>query len=84
MRCPTPSTADVGCGVADPAELRVVTLAAEGQTNAVIAESLFINLKTVESHLTRVYKKLGISDRGDLKNALAPGDDGSPDLPNAV
>jgi DNA-binding CsgD family transcriptional regulator len=53
-----------------PAELRVVRLATDGQTNGSIATSLFINLKTVESHLTRAYKKLGIGDRAELKAAL--------------
>jgi DNA-binding CsgD family transcriptional regulator len=54
-----------------PAELRVVKLAADGQTNGSIATSLFINLKTVESHLTRAYRKLGIADRAELKAALS-------------
>lgn len=53
-----------------PAELRVVKLAADGSTNVSIATALFINLKTVESHLTRAYKKLGIADRAELKAAL--------------
>ena len=53
-----------------PAELRVVKLAADGSTNVSIATSLFINLKTVESHLTRAYKKLGIGDRAELRAAL--------------
>ncbi len=70
-----------------PAELRVVTRAVAGHTNAVIAETLFINVKTVESHLTRVYKKLGISDRAELKAALeaalAPDDGGVPEVPRA-
>lgn len=54
-----------------PSELRVARLAAERHTNGSIAASLFINLKTVESHLTRAYKKLGIKDRADLTTALA-------------
>ena len=53
-----------------PAELRVVRLAALGQTNGAIADSLYINMKTVESHLTRAYKKLGITDRAELADAL--------------
>jgi DNA-binding CsgD family transcriptional regulator len=53
-----------------PAEQRVVRLAADGNTNASIATSLFINMKTVESHLTRAYKKLRITDRAELKAAL--------------
>ena len=57
-----------------PAELRVVKLAADGSTNVSIATSLFINLKTVESHLTRAYKKLGIGDRAELKAALDSSD----------
>ncbi len=57
-----------------PAELRVVKLAADGCTNVSIATSLFINLKTVESHLTRAYKKLGIGDRAELKAALDSSD----------
>ena len=55
-----------------PAELRVVRLAAAGETNASIAASLFVNLKTVESHLTRAYKKLGITDRAELANVIEP------------
>ena len=54
-----------------PSELRVARLAAERHTNGSIAASLFINLKTGESHLTRAYKKLGIKDRADLTTALA-------------
>jgi DNA-binding CsgD family transcriptional regulator len=61
-----------------PAELRVVRLAAEGSTNVSIATSLFINLKTVESHLTRAYKKLGIADRAELKAALDSSDSNDP------
>ena len=53
-----------------PAEHRVVELAAAGNTNSTIAGTLFINVKTVESHLTRVYKKLGITDRAELRTAL--------------
>jgi DNA-binding CsgD family transcriptional regulator len=53
-----------------PAEIRVVRLAAMGQTNGAIAEALFINMKTVESHLTRAYRKLGITDRAELADAL--------------
>ena len=45
-------------------------MAADGHTNGAIATSLFINLKTVESHLTRAYRKLGIGDRAELKAAL--------------
>lgn len=66
-----------------PAEMRVVKLAADGQTNVAIATSLYINLKTVESHLTRAYKKLGISDRAELRAALARKQVGAIEVPEA-
>ena len=66
-----------------PAELRVVRLVAAGHTNTSIAESLFINVKTVESHLTSVYKKLGIADRAELTAAVEANVGGAFDDPRA-
>jgi DNA-binding CsgD family transcriptional regulator/RecA/RadA recombinase len=54
-----------------PSERRVAELAAEGPTNREIAQALFITAKTVEVHLSRVYRKLGISSRSQLAAALA-------------
>jgi DNA-binding CsgD family transcriptional regulator len=51
-------------------ELRVAKLATEGKTNREIAEALWVTLSTVEAHLTRVYRKLDISRRSDLAEAL--------------
>ncbi|MFL5845883.1 MAG: ATP-binding protein [Solirubrobacteraceae bacterium] len=48
------------------AERRVAELAAEGGTNREIAQSLFVTAKTVENHLGRAYRKLGVSSREDL------------------
>jgi DNA-binding CsgD family transcriptional regulator len=56
-------------------ELRVARLAANGATNAVIAQELFVTLKTVETHLSNAYGKLGLSGRGSrmrLNQALEP------------
>jgi ATP/maltotriose-dependent transcriptional regulator MalT len=53
-----------------PAELRVATLAANGSANREIAQSLFVTLKTVETHLSRVYRKLEISSRAQLPGRL--------------
>jgi DNA-binding CsgD family transcriptional regulator len=53
------------------AELRVARLAAEGMSNRQIAQALFITTKTATVHLTRVYRKLGITRRGQLPDALA-------------
>jgi DNA-binding NarL/FixJ family response regulator len=57
-----------------PSELRVAQLAAEGQTNRHIAQALFVTQRTVETHLTSAYGKLGISSRPELPAALAAGD----------
>jgi DNA-binding CsgD family transcriptional regulator/tetratricopeptide (TPR) repeat protein len=54
-----------------PSERRVAELAAEGPTNREIAQELFVTPKTVEVHLSSVYRKLGISSRSQLAGALA-------------
>lgn len=52
------------------AELAVARAAAAGRRNAEIAETLFLSVKTVESLLTRCYRKLDIRSRVDLAAAL--------------
>ncbi|MDX6586811.1 MAG: hypothetical protein QOI31_1284 [Solirubrobacterales bacterium] len=54
-------------------ERRVARLAAEGRTNREIAQSLFVSARTVEGHLTSVYRKLDLSSRDELPAALAAG-----------
>ncbi len=51
-------------------ERRVAALAAEGKINREIAAALFVQLRTVEIHLTKVYRKLGIDGRDQLAPAL--------------
>ena len=53
-------------------ELRVATLAAGGQTNRDIAQTLYVTPKTVEVHLSNAYRKLSIASRRELPAALAP------------
>jgi DNA-binding CsgD family transcriptional regulator len=53
-----------------PSELRIAQLAANGRTNRQIAETLFLTLRTVETHLTSSYSKLNISSRRELTAAL--------------
>jgi DNA-binding CsgD family transcriptional regulator/tetratricopeptide (TPR) repeat protein len=53
-----------------PSELRVAVLAGGGRTNNEVAQALFITPKTVDTHLTNAYAKLGISSRRDLAAAL--------------
>ena len=56
-----------------PSERRVAHLAAEGHTNREIAQALFVTQRTVEVHLTSVYRKLTINSRLQLADALAKG-----------
>jgi DNA-binding CsgD family transcriptional regulator len=51
------------------AERRVAELAAAGRTNREISAELFITVSTVEQHLTRVYRKLGVNGREDLSES---------------
>jgi ATP/maltotriose-dependent transcriptional regulator MalT len=51
-------------------ERRVAGFAAEGLSNKDIAQALFVTTKTVEVHLSNVYRKLGIGSRGELPQAL--------------
>lgn len=57
-----------------PAEARVAELVAAGLTNPEIAQVLHMSLRTVESHLSRVYREHGVSSRSQLVATLvAPG-----------
>ena len=58
-------------------ELRVASMAVDGKTNAEIAQSLFVTLRTVETHLTHAYQKLGITGRAGLREGLRSGDSAS-------
>jgi DNA-binding NarL/FixJ family response regulator len=51
-------------------ERRIAMLAAEGRSNREIAQALFVTLRTVETHLTHAYVKLGIESREHLAAAL--------------
>ncbi|WP_345580480.1 helix-turn-helix transcriptional regulator [Streptomyces prasinosporus] len=53
-----------------PQELEVAGLAAAGLSNPQIASRLFLSPRTVSSHLYRVFPKLGITSRAELRDAL--------------
>jgi DNA-binding CsgD family transcriptional regulator len=59
-----------GSDALTPRERRIAQMAAAGLGNREIAEALFITTKTVETHLGRAYRKLEVSGRGGLADAL--------------
>ncbi|MFI7499232.1 AAA family ATPase [Streptomyces sp. NPDC049687] len=62
--------ARTGSGALTGSERRIAELAVEGRTNTEIAELLHVARRTVETHLTSAYRKLGIRRRGELRGAL--------------
>ena len=54
-----------------PQEVHVALMARDGHTNPEIGARLFISPRTVEYHLHKVFGKLGINGRRDLREALA-------------
>jgi DNA-binding CsgD family transcriptional regulator len=52
------------------AERRVAALVAKGQTNREVAAALFLGERTVASHLTHIYAKLGLRSRTELARRL--------------
>lgn len=59
-----------------PAQARVAQLVATGLSNPQIARELHMSVRTVESHLTRVYREYGVSSRSQLVAAMAAAGEG--------
>ena len=71
---PQPSAAPPGPGKLSARERELVTLVAQGRTNAQIAAQLYISVRTVGSHLDRIRDKTGCRRRADLTRlALSTG-----------
>ncbi|WP_433422731.1 helix-turn-helix transcriptional regulator [Microtetraspora malaysiensis] len=54
-----------------PRELEVALLVAEGLTNQQVAQRLFLSVRTVETHLSRIFAKLDVSSRVGVATALS-------------
>jgi DNA-binding CsgD family transcriptional regulator len=54
-------------------ERRIAELASKGLTNREIAQTLFITMRTVEGHLTSIFRKLQLDSRNELEAVLADG-----------
>ncbi|MFI6071829.1 AAA family ATPase [Actinoplanes sp. NPDC051343] len=67
---PLPSAGPSLLDLLSPQEIQVARAIAGGLNNAEAASVLFVSRKTVEAHLTRVYRKLGVRSRTDLTRAL--------------
>ena len=55
-----------------PQELQIAQLAAEGLSNREIGERLYLSHRTIGSHLYRLFPKLGVTSRAQLRDALEP------------
>ena len=52
-------------------EREIAALAARGASNGDIADQLHVSVRTVETHLHKIYRKLGINNRSELADALS-------------
>lgn len=77
VRVPTPGTPargakgrkDLPFGLS-PREHEIALLVAEGNSNQQIAERLYLSVRTVETHLSRVFGKIGVSSRVGVATAM--------------
>jgi DNA-binding CsgD family transcriptional regulator len=57
-----------------PQELQIALLVTQGRTNAEVGRAVFLSTRTVEFHLSRAYRKLGVASRTELTRRLtSPG-----------
>ncbi len=56
-----------------PQELQIAQMAADGLTNREIGQKLYLSHRTIGSHLYRIFPKLGITSRAELRHALERG-----------
>ncbi len=63
-----------GAETLTPQELQVALTVARGATNREAGTALFLSPKTVESHLSRIYRKLNVRSRTELAHQLSSGE----------
>ena len=66
-----PHERGTGLAALSPREREVADQVASGKTNRSVAETLFLSEKTVETHLARIYDKLGVRSRTALATIVA-------------
>lgn len=76
-----PTPADAGGDALTGREREVCGLVVEGATNAEVAAALFLSPRTVEHHLHKIYRKLGVRSRAQLAAHQRKKTSGSPDAP---
>ncbi|WP_280258492.1 helix-turn-helix transcriptional regulator [Nocardia wallacei] len=64
-----PSVKSPGAGSLTSQEVRIVHAVAEGSTNREIADQLFLSTRTIDYHLSKIFKKLGVRTRSELIRA---------------
>ena len=64
-----------------PAQSRVLELVTAGMSNREIAAKLYMSERSVESHLTKIYREYGVRSRTQLVRAMAPGANTTGELP---
>jgi DNA-binding NarL/FixJ family response regulator len=74
--CEAPATPGL-VGPAGPVPLtnrerEIALLAADGLPSRVIAERLYLSVRTIDNHLARIYTKLGVTSRSELATVLRP------------
>lgn len=71
VRIPAQAGRGSGASGLSRRELEVARLVREGHTNQQIAEKLFISVRTVETHLSHIFTKLGVTSRVGVVSAMS-------------
>jgi DNA-binding NarL/FixJ family response regulator len=70
---PVAPRAPAGLGELTPRELQIAELVADGLSNQAIATHIFLSRRTVETHVSRIFRKAGVSSRTALATLVTRG-----------